>query len=58
MSSDNNISMLLVSGPTYFEMVQALISTRTVVELFGWLKAEPGRGPQLNMVKMAISVAT
>jgi hypothetical protein len=51
-SASNKISMQLVSGPTYFEMVQALISTRTVNELFEWLKAAQGRGPPLHMVNM------
>jgi hypothetical protein len=48
----NNESMPLVSGPTFFEMVRALISTRTVEELFEWLKAAPGLGPPLDMVNM------
>ena len=51
-SASNNISMQLVSGPTYFEMVRALISTRTVEELFQWLKAAPGQGPPLDMVNL------
>ena len=51
-SASNNISMQLVSGPTFFEMVRALISTRTVEELFEWLKAAPGLGPPLDMVNM------
>ena len=41
------ISNMGVSGDTYFEMTMALISTRTITELFAWLK---GEGPPLNLV--------
>lgn len=52
----NKISMQTVSGPTYFEMVRALISTRTVEELFDWLKAPTGQGPPLDMVRDMVNM--
>jgi hypothetical protein len=51
--ADNKISLAApcqITGETYFELVRALISTRTVPELLEWLKAAPEQGPQLDMV--------